>query len=82
MTKKTIVFPTTAEIQNDPLLLSGREINKQTGIWKRAQEQIGVPLPPETKAKISAALKGRRLSDQTKAKISASLRKRHQSSAS
>ena len=25
--------------------INDREINKQTGIWKRAEQQIGVPLP-------------------------------------
>lgn len=58
--------------------ISDAEINKATGIWKRAQQQIGIPLPPETRQKISEALKGRRLSAETRAKISASLKAHHQ----
>ena len=54
-----------------------RQINKDTGIWKRAQEQLGIPLPPETRQKISLALAGRKLTDETKAKISASLKAFH-----
>ncbi len=61
----------------DPLMLSDREIHKQTGIWKRAEQQIGVPLPSETRAKISVALSGRSLSTETKAKISESLKGWH-----
>ena len=78
MPKKKFAVPVTSDLDaaRDPLLLSDREINKQTGIWKRAQEQIGIPLPPETKAKISSSLTGRRLSAETKAKISASLKLR------
>ena len=61
MPKKKFAVPVTSDLDaaRDPLLLSDREINKQTGIWKRAQEQIGIPLPPETKAKISSSLTGR-----------------------
>ena len=54
-----------------------RQINKDTGIWIRAQEQIGIPLPPETRLKISLALTGRKLTHATKAKISASLKAFH-----
>lgn len=61
------------------LYLSDAEISKATGIWKRAQQQMGIPRAPETRRRISDALKGRRLSAETKAKISASLKKRHQS---
>ena len=63
--------------QPGALLVSDKEINKQTGIWKRAHEQIGIPLPPETRAKISAALTGRKLSAETRAKISAAHKLRH-----
>ena len=58
---------------------SDAEINKATGIWKRVQQQMGIPRTPETRRRISDALKGRRLSAGTKAKISASLKMRHQS---
>jgi len=61
------------------LYLSDAEINKATGIWKRAQQQMGIPRGPETRRRISDALKGHRLSAATKAKISASMRKRYQS---
>ncbi|MBI1625781.1 NUMOD3 domain-containing DNA-binding protein [Comamonas suwonensis] len=61
------------------LYLSDAEINKATGIWRRTQQQMGIPLAPETRHKISEALKDRHLSAETKAKISASLKKRHQS---
>lgn len=54
-----------------------RQINKDTGIWKRAQQQIGVPLAPETRQRIALALTGRKLTDATKAKISASLKAFH-----
>ena len=59
--------------------MSDAEINKATGIWKRAQQEMGIPCNPETRRRISDALKGRHLSAETKAKISASLKKRHQS---
>jgi hypothetical protein len=64
MPKKKSAVPITLEgvdFANDSLLLSDREINKQTGIWKRAQGQIGIPRSPETRAKISASLKLRRV---------------------
>ena len=61
------------------LYLSDAEIKKATGIWKRSQQQMGIPRSPETRRRISDALKGHRLSAGTKAKISASLKKRHQS---
>lgn len=51
-----------------------RRINKETGIWKRAQQQIGIPLSPETKEKISQALTGRKLPSSTRTKISISLK--------
>ena len=51
-----------------------RQINKDTGSWKRAQQQIGIPLSAETKEKISQTLTGRKLSSSTRAKISASLK--------
>lgn len=76
MATRKRAYITPVEFKDDPLLLSDREINKHTGIWKRAQEQMGIPRSAETKAKISAALKGRSLSAQTKAKISASLKRR------
>ena len=57
---------------------SDAEINKATGIWKRVQQQMGIPRGPETRRRISDALKGHRPSAETKAKISASLTKRHQ----
>lgn len=78
MPKKKVLYTDIGnnEPVHDPLLLSDKEINKQTGIWKRAQEQIGIPLSSETRAKISAALTGRRLSPETKAKISAALKRR------
>lgn len=59
MSKKKFAVPATSDVDiaRDPLLLSDSEINKQTGIWKRAQEQIGIPRSPETRAKISASLK-------------------------
>lgn len=55
-----------------------RQINKDTGIWKRAQEMIGIPRSPETKQKISYALKGHGVSAITREKISTSLRKFHE----
>jgi len=55
-----------------------RQINKDTGIWKRAQQQIGIPHSPETRHKISLALKGRSLPDTTRQKISASLKRFHE----
>ncbi|MNL54755.1 NUMOD3 motif (2 copies) [compost metagenome] len=60
-----------------PCLFTEAEINKHTGIWKRAQQQYGIPLSAETRAKISKALSGRRLSEETKMKISASLKRFH-----
>lgn len=61
------------------LYLSDAEIKKATGIWKRTRQQMGIPRNPETRRRISDALKGHSLSAWTKAKISASLKKRHQS---
>lgn len=55
-----------------------RQINKDTGTWKRVQEIIGVPRSPETKQKISDALKGHGVSAVTRRKISTSLRKFHE----
>ena len=60
------------------LYLSDAEINKATGIWRRAQQQMGTPRALEMRRRISDGLKGRRLSAETKAKISASLKKRYQ----
>lgn len=77
-------WPTTAELNADfeELMKTdqsniARQINKDTGIWKRAQEQMGIPLPPETRQKISLVLTGRKLTDATRAKISASLKAFH-----
>ena len=61
------------------LCMSDAEIKKATGIWKRTQQQMGIPRTPETRRRISDSLKGRRHSAVTKAKISASLKLRHQS---
>ena len=54
-----------------------RQINKDTGTWKRVQEISGIPLSPETKQKISHALTGHSVSLSTRIKISTSLRKYH-----
>lgn len=51
-----------------------RQINKDTGSWKRAQQQIGIPLSAETKEKIRQTLTGRKLSSSTRTKISVSLK--------
>lgn len=66
---------------NCPFGFTDAQINRATGAWKRAQQQIGIPRSPETRQKISAALTGRRLSAATKAKISQSLKARHQAKA-
>jgi len=57
---------------NCPYGFTDAQVNRAAGAWKRAQELTGIPKPPETRQRISDALKGRRLSAETRAKISAS----------
>jgi hypothetical protein len=54
-----------------------RQINKDTGTWKRVQAIFGTPRSEETKLNISLALTGHHVSARTRQKISASLRKFH-----
>lgn len=63
-----------AQLQKEDWPAIDRRINKETGIGKRAQQQIGISLSPETKEKISQALTGRKLSSSTRTKISVSLK--------
>jgi hypothetical protein len=44
---------------NNPLQMSDKEINQHTANYRRSQARMGIPLPQETRDKISAALKGR-----------------------
>jgi hypothetical protein len=66
------------EVKNLDWVALDRQINKDTGTWKRVQEISGIPLSPETKQKISYALKGHGVSPSTREKISTSLRKFHE----